>query len=162
MNRQERLRREMPAELQHRAAELATLPVAQVDLIIAGFRLSRREGRKVEAEARKRRNEGRSDGPGLASAAGRLTARAARRATPETLARLAEHYDEGPAVLQVVVDGLRAASPRPFSWAEIGSALGITRQSAWERFGRQGDPDTPEAGTERGDGRLWAQHSTGW
>jgi ATP-dependent Clp protease ATP-binding subunit ClpX len=33
--------------------------------------------------------------------------------------------------LQSVVDLLRA---REVSWAQIGSALGISRQSAWERF----------------------------
>src|SRR5262249_5729269 len=33
--------------------------------------------------------------------------------------------------LQTVVDLLRA---REVSWAEIGGALGMTRQSAWERF----------------------------
>jgi len=40
--------------------------------------------------------------------------------------------------------GLRAQG---YSWADIGAALGITRQSAWERFGRQGNPDTGSAGT---------------
>jgi hypothetical protein len=29
-----------------------------------------------------------------------------------------------------------------YSWADIGRALDITRQSAYERFGRQGHPDT--------------------
>ncbi len=33
--------------------------------------------------------------------------------------------------LQSVVDLLRA---REVSWAEIGAALGMSRQSAWERF----------------------------
>lgn len=33
--------------------------------------------------------------------------------------------------LQSVVDSLRG---REVSWAEIGAALGISRQSAWERF----------------------------
>jgi hypothetical protein len=33
--------------------------------------------------------------------------------------------------LQTVVDLLRA---RKVSWADIGAALGMTRQSAWERF----------------------------
>ena len=36
--------------------------------------------------------------------------------------------------LQTVVDLLRS---REVSWAEIGSALGISRQSAWERFTRK-------------------------
>jgi biotin operon repressor len=33
--------------------------------------------------------------------------------------------------LQLVVETLRA---REVSWAKIGEALGISRQSAWERF----------------------------
>jgi hypothetical protein len=33
--------------------------------------------------------------------------------------------------LQTVVDLLRT---REVSWADIGAALGVTRQSAWERF----------------------------
>jgi ATP-dependent Clp protease ATP-binding subunit ClpX len=33
--------------------------------------------------------------------------------------------------LQAVVDGLRQ---REVSWAQIGEALGVSRQSAWERF----------------------------
>lgn len=36
-------------------------------------------------------------------------------------------------LLQTAVDTLRA---REVSWAEIGKALGISRQSAWERFAR--------------------------
>jgi ClpX C4-type zinc finger protein len=35
------------------------------------------------------------------------------------------------AVLQVQVDALRK---REVSWADIGKALGISRQAAWERF----------------------------
>jgi ATP-dependent Clp protease ATP-binding subunit ClpX len=35
-------------------------------------------------------------------------------------------------ILQTQVDRLRA---REISWAEIGAALGISRQAAWERFG---------------------------
>jgi ATP-dependent Clp protease ATP-binding subunit ClpX len=33
------------------------------------------------------------------------------------------------------------ARRRGMSWARIGSALGITRQSAWERFARDHDDD---------------------
>ena len=34
-------------------------------------------------------------------------------------------------MLQTVVEELRK---REISWAEIGKALGVSRQSAWERF----------------------------
>lgn len=53
---------------------------------------------------------------------------------PDLLKRLApiEETIQGKGgQLQSVVDILRA---REVSWAQIGAALGITRQSAWERF----------------------------
>jgi hypothetical protein len=145
VNREERLRRELPDDLKHRAGELAGLPVAQVDLIIGAMRLSRREGRAIETEARKRRREGRG-GPS-AGAVDRLALRAARRVNLDAFTGLVTHYDQGPVVLQLAVDGLRSTKPAPCSWAQIGEALGTTRQSAWERFGRQGDPDTGSART---------------
>jgi hypothetical protein len=145
MNREERLRRELPGDLKGRAAELAGLPAGQVDLIIAVVRLSRREGRAIEAQARKRKREGRG-GPS-AEAVGRLAAGVARHPSLDTLAALAAHYEDAPAVLQMAVDGLRATRPSPCTWAQIGDALGITRQSAWERFGRQAGPDSGMAET---------------
>jgi hypothetical protein len=47
--------------------------------------------------------------------------------------------------LAMAVDGCRA---RGYSWAEIGTALGTTRQAAQQRFGRQDqvDTETPESG----------------
>lgn len=54
--------------------------------------------------------------------------------TERLLERLApiEHTIQGKGgQLQSVVDILRA---REVSWAQIGAALGISRQSAWERF----------------------------
>lgn len=45
-----------------------------------------------------------------------------------TLAQLSADVDEA---LHTAIGGLRAAG---WSWAEIGSRLGMTRQSAWERF----------------------------
>jgi hypothetical protein len=143
VNREERLRRELPDELKPRAGELADLPTAQVDLIINALRASRREGRAIETQMRRRRREGRG-GPS-AAAVSRLASGAARHPSLETLAALAEHYANGHAVLQLVVDGLRAVSPEPFSWTEIGAALGITRQAAWDRFARQADLDTAQA-----------------
>ena len=71
VNWQERLRRELPADLKDRAGELAELPVAQVDLIVAGLRASHRAGREYEQQMR-RRNRGRPrDADEIASGAGR-------------------------------------------------------------------------------------------
>jgi hypothetical protein len=35
---------------------------------------------------------------------------------------------------QGIKDAVRAARRQRMSWAEIGDALGVTRQSAWERY----------------------------
>ena len=57
----------------------------------------------------------------------------------DTLARLKRHYDDGLSVLALAVAGLRA---QDYSDAEIGRALGCTRQAVGERFGRKGSLDT--------------------
>ena len=151
MNREQRLVRGLDGTgLEHRAAELAGLPVSQVDLIVMIARASRRAGRAHERQVRRQRVADRrryshvEDGQ-QAAATQRQTLALARRAGSnlDTLARLAEHYADGPAVLGLAVAGLRA---RDYSWADIGAALGVTRQSAWERFRCQGDPDTGLAG----------------
>ena len=49
----------------------------------------------------------------------------------ERLAAIEETVQGKGNQLQTVVDLLRA---RKVSWAQIGAALGISRQSAWERF----------------------------
>jgi len=146
MNRQERLRRIAPADLKERAAaELGDLPVAQVELIQAIAKASHRAGREYESQMRRRRREGRR--PDRTGALDRLAARMATSPTPDDLTDLIRHYQQAPVVLQAVVDQLRRARPEPFSWAEIGAAAGITRQSAHERW-CQGSPDTAQdAGT---------------
>lgn len=54
-------------------------------------------------------------------------------ADPEDLAEMSVVLDELLDAVQVAVDGQREAGG---SWADIGRAFGITRQSAQERFGR--------------------------
>jgi len=84
VNREQVLRRELPGDLKARAGELADLPRAQVDLVIAAVKLSRREGRAIETQARKRRREGRDgDGDQVTGAIDRLAARAASRTSLE-------------------------------------------------------------------------------
>jgi hypothetical protein len=143
VTREERLRRELPADLAHRAAELASLPVAQVDLIVGALRLAHRAGREHERQVRRqrvadRRKYGHIEDDQQADACRRQTLALARRAggNLDTLARLAEHYDDGPAVLGLAVDGLRAQG---YSDGEIGRALGITRAAVGQRFGRKRD-----------------------
>jgi hypothetical protein len=143
VTREERLRRELPADLAHRAAELASLPVAQVDLIVGALRLAHRAGREHERQVRRQRVADRrkyhhiEDGQ-QAEACQRQTLALARRASSslDTLASLADHYADGPAVLGLAVAGLRAQG---YTDGEIGRALGITRAAVGQRFGRKRD-----------------------
>jgi hypothetical protein len=152
VNREERLRRERPADLAHRAAELASLPTAQVDLIVGALRSAHRAGREHERQVRRqrvadRRKHGHIEDDQQADATSRQALALARRAGSnlDTLARLAGHYDDGPSVLALAVAGLRAQG---YSDGEIGAALGITRQAVWKRFPRQPEVDAGPAGTE--------------
>ena len=60
----------------------------------------------------------------------------------------------------------RLRTEHGYSWADIGRALGITRQSAHERFRCQADPDTePANGPANGpgaDGGYAAGYADGW
>lgn len=53
---------------------------------------------------------------------------------PEDLARLVAVQKELDAAIHIAVTGMRETYG--FSWSEIGSALGITRQAAQQRFGK--------------------------
>lgn len=52
----------------------------------------------------------------------------------ELLSRLPDVADAGVQVEQHLRTWVTAARERKLSWARIGEALGMTRQSAWERF----------------------------
>ena len=65
---------------------------------------------------------------------------------PEALAQVVEHLAEVQAMLPNVVARMRESTTMEdgtvvpgYSWAQIGRALGITRQSAQARFARKGD-----------------------
>lgn len=58
-------------------------------------------------------------------------------ADPEDLAAMAGVLEELLDAVQVAVDGQRAQG---WSWAIVGRSLGITKQSAQERFGRNARP----------------------
>ena len=150
MNREERLARELDGTgLEHRAAELAGLPVAQVDLIVMIARASRRAGREHERQVRRqrvadRRKYGHVEDDQAAAATERQTLALARRAGAnlDTLARLRQHYDDGTAVLALAVVGARAQG---YSDTAIGMALGhdkaFARQAVGRRFGRRNQAD---------------------
>lgn len=64
----------------------------------------------------------------------RAYARRVAVADPAALAELVELRTAVDEAIGAAVDGLRAEG---FSWAEIGRDLGLTRQGAQQRFGRQ-------------------------
>jgi hypothetical protein len=150
VNREERLRAALAGTgLEDRAADLAGLPAAQVDLIVSALKASGRAAlARDKARRRQRKKDDRENGnydeSQLADRNDRQTLALARRASTnlETLERLKAHYDDGPSVLALAVAGARAQGR---SWGAIAQALGVTRQTAWERFHCQTGPDTGPA-----------------
>jgi hypothetical protein len=153
VNREERLRAALDGTgIEDRAIlALAALPAAQVDLIVSALKASGRAALARDKQRRRqrvadRRKYGHIEDDQQAEATRRQTLALARRAGSnlDTLARLAEHYDDGPAVLALAVDGLRAQG---YSDGAIGQALGVTRAAVGQRFGRKGDLYAGPAGT---------------
>ena len=64
----------------------------------------------------------------------------------DILGKLALILRTGAHVDRFLVEWVQLARSRKLSWAEIGKAMGISRQAAWERFAR----DEAEAGTTPG------------
>lgn len=150
MNREARLRAALNGTgMEDQAAGLAALPAGQVDLIVAAVKAAGRLALARDKARRRqrvvdRRKYNHAEDDQQAAATERQTLALARRAGSNlgTLARLKEHYDDGPSVLALAVAG---AQSRGYSWAEIGQALGTTRQAAQQRFGRQGCVDARSA-----------------
>jgi hypothetical protein len=137
--------------LEDQAAGLAALPAAQVDLICSALKASGRAALARDKAKRRqrvadRRKHGHVEDGQQADATERQTLALARRAGSnlDTLARLKEHYDDGPSVLALAVGALRAEG---YSDGQIGQALGVTRYAVGLRFGRRGDLYTGPAGT---------------
>ena len=63
---------------------------------------------------------------------------------PDVLGKLSLIVQTGAQVDRFLVEWVQLARSRKLSWAEIGKALGISRQAAWERFSR--DMSEPEDG----------------
>lgn len=151
MNRLERLTAALDGTgMEHRAGDLAQLPAATVDLIVAAIKASRRAAIAADKERRRRRKHddrvhGNYDDADLADRDDRLAKKHADRAgrNLDTLTRLKQHYDDGPAVLALAVAGARAQG---YSDAAIGRALGVTRWAVGSRFGRCGRLTTERPG----------------
>jgi hypothetical protein len=144
VNREARLRAALGGTgLEDQAAGLATLPTAQVDLIVAALKASGRAALARDKAWRRqrvadRRKHHHIEDDQQAAATERQTLALARRASTnlETLERLKAHYDDGPAVLALAVAGARAQG---HSDSAIGAALHCTRAAVGQRFGRKGD-----------------------
>jgi hypothetical protein len=153
VNREERLRRELPGDLKDRAGELAGLPVATVDLIVAGLRASHRAGREYETCQRRQRRENRRrygwvEDDQYADAAVRFLDGLGRRAGAnlEALAALAAIIRQARTLLALAVAGARAVG---YSDTEIGEALGHPRESARQAVGQRFGPRSARATPER-------------
>ena len=68
---------------------------------------------------------------------------------PDVLGKLALIVQTGAQVDRFLVEWVHLARSRKLSWAEIGKALGVSRQAAWERFSHEvpDDPATPAVDT---------------
>ncbi len=146
MNREDRIRRELPDTLEDRAAELAGLPADQVDLIVAALRASHRAGRQHEKELKRQRKtddkkHGNYDESQLAARNLRLVTSTGKRASAnlDALASLVEFTRHSQATIDLAVDGLRANG---VSDTDIGVTLGrppeFARQAVGRKYGRRG------------------------
>jgi ClpX C4-type zinc finger len=65
----------------------------------------------------------------------------------DILGKLALIVQTGAQVDSFLVEWVQLARSRKLTWAEIGKALGVSRQAAWERFARDGAAATPRVDT---------------
>lgn len=132
-----------------------TLSPAQQGFVRDLLVRARRQGRADEREVRRtRRRERKAAGYTFDTDAQQRIARTAAERAGDDLALfedLVEHYRAGDRTIALAAAGLRA---RGYSWADVGRSMGVTRQSAWERFGRQAQPDTGPSRTGEGASPL--------
>lgn len=142
----------LPAELDAKGRSALALTVAEGPAVAEMVRVllvrARQAGRAEERAARaRRRRERHTEDADYARAQVRMLAAMARRGAGDlpALRALAELRQQLAALERLAAAGLHAQG---YSWAEIGRALDITRQSAWERLGCQAAPDArnPETG----------------
>lgn len=148
MGKYERLRR---ADIDEPEARLlAQLPAAQVDLICKAARQARRAGLARDRERRRYARSVRAkrwtDAGQVADGSRRMLGGLAGRAGNGDLEAGALLYrlimNDGPQLLQLTIDGLRADTPerKGYSDKEIAEALGVTKMAIGERFGRRQGP----------------------
>lgn len=115
---------------------LATLPTDDVDQLRSLLTRKGRAGRAQEQAARRqRRAERQTEDADFADAARRMIRALGRRGAWSELYRLEA---ELAAAEQVAVDRMRSEG---FSWADIGTTVGVTKQTVYKRFQRQPEAD---------------------
>jgi hypothetical protein len=151
MNREQRLRRQIPGADQELITQLAARPADEVDLVVRALRQARRDALAHDKSRRaQRRADARShrwyDEAQLAKRNNAVLSAQGKRAQEdlEALGWLAESRRHADRLIAMAVEGLRS---RGLSDADIGSALGITKQGVQKRFQRQ-----PELSAETRNG----------
>lgn len=167
VNRAGRIRKVIPGAPDELITALAAKPAVEVDLIITAMRQARRDERQHQADLKRQAKIDKRNQPGRADDGFKaenyidsllmtsVVPRAGRKL--EHLARLRQHYADGPEVMALAVAGARA---KGWSDTQIGMALGYEKESARQevgrRYGRKGNAagcsddsytETPESGT---------------
>lgn len=87
---------------------------------------------------------GRGDHSAFLAFVVRILRAAGRRIEDADVEDLAELVALRAAVDDAIASAVAGLRARDVSWSAIGRAVGITKQSAYERWGRQGNPDGRE------------------
>jgi hypothetical protein len=153
VNRKERLRVALPGADDDLINRLAALPAGAVTDVVTAAKQAHRDGRAREVAVRRQRREDRrkyghvEDDVQAAAAERMFTARGRRAGTDVgALAAMVDFLDNHTDAILAMAAGQLIS--QGYSWADIGRALGVRRQTAWKRFGRQPRADTGPAETE--------------
>jgi len=168
-SRADRIRKAVPGLAEEDITALASLGVADVDVIVKALRQARRDERQHQADLKRQAKKDKRNQPGLADegfkAENYIDSLLVKSVVPragrslEHLSRLRQHYDDGPEVLALAVAGLRArVKPKPYSDTEIGMALGyekeFARQEVHRRFGSRNQADDRRQNSYTGPGET--------
>jgi len=147
-SRADRIRKAAPGLPEEDISALASLGQAELTVVLRALRQARRDERQHQADRKRQAKTDKRNQPGLADdgfkAEDYLDSLLVKSVVPrarrslEHLARLRQHYDDGPEVLALAVAGARA---KGWSDTQICMALGhekaFARQAVGQRFGRR-------------------------
>lgn len=150
-SRADRVRKVVPGLAEEDITALAKLGLAELTVVLRALRQARRDERQHQADRKRQAKADKRRQPGLADDGFRaedyIDSLLAKSVVPragrslEHLARLRQHYADGPEVMALAVDGARA---RGWSDTQIGMAMGydkeFARQEVHRRFGSRNAP----------------------